>query len=953
MILAIVGTLNIESLKHGCDRYQTYDFLLCARSYLQYDRTVPAENFGHGLAGHTRGRSVEAPGMARPAAPPLPLLLLLLWATLGSAGQCTVGRQSNVVCPLNQSTVEYELRWSHSWQWFSVQAGDAAAVSVGLVVQRGESLQFPRTGFVAMAAYGDDPPGSTGTSNVYDPATWQWNPDPVGPRYKYISETPLTGTRPTTDWKVITLGIDPGAPRDEPERVHVPLGQVHIGIRCQETTWTSSNYPGCRMSLTATLLPFNASNNLTVTAPMAPGDVHVYRADIGDYDTINVSISRDVYNTSRESPHSGLLGAAMVAQREQWPRPMPISFPFNLSRAPPGVVLESYPNETAAMQDYALALMDDNDGLLNLAGCADSHVGCREPYVPVGASEAAKQDLLRAHLFALSVPEEARGYGGLDDDMLATHLGSVCVSTSNEGNHYITLYADASASGDGRLSASTDGRSSTDGSGDPIEGVDSFGWWRDTHDFGCFCVDNEGVAEECSVDTCGSLSTQNMAPASRRVVMGYTMQVTHIAYTDGLLLGSTSLLGCVGYSQWRRYEIRTTGTEDAVITVTLSAPVGGIYAVAGGSLPSLTSYDVRAEPPATQLTFAACIDTAVPTSWNFAVMLGDRETESVNETRFAMQVTSAPAATCIRCPAGTYSTGQTAAGQSSCIDCIAGHFCPEGSTLPLPCAAGTYSNSTGLAAAADCSVCPEGSACAAASTVPSSCAPGSFAATSGMSVCSLCLAGTYQDGSNLTSCLTCSPGHFCPEASSSPRACPGGTYSDSTGLEEESRCTPCPEGEYCPMGSVEPTLCPLGTYSSSFATGCTDCPAGSYQSDSTTSLHSAAECDDCTRGCKIARLLNSPNASPPLTLSGVCVRRLLPRSLNCTLELSGRHVLEQLPPNSCSGMLTMPGGIRLRRCLDHALGMRSGLLRRHIWHARLYSLPSRHISRREQPDELP
>ena len=378
--------------------------------------------------------------MARPPAPapplPLLLLLLLLWAALGSAqwfggDNCTVGRPSYVLCPLSQSTVEYELRWSHNWQWFSVQTGDAAAVSVGLVVQRGDSQQFPRTGLAVMeksvSTYGpydvDVHRTSLGCYNrpycdsrlptyfaeTYDPHADTYDPNPVtanyynhihhgynyhlwpvNPVHKYISE-PLNGTRPTTDWKVITLGIDPSAPRDEPYNVHIPLGEVLIGIRCQENNWTSPNYPGCRMSLTATLLPFNVSNNLTVTSPMAPGDVHMYRArDIGDYDTINVSISRDVYNTSRESPYSGLVGAAMLAHRERWSRPTPITFPFNLSGAPPGVVFESYPDETAAMQDYALNLMNNDAGLLNLAGCADSRIGCREPYVPVGASEAPR-----------------------------------------------------------------------------------------------------------------------------------------------------------------------------------------------------------------------------------------------------------------------------------------------------------------------------------------------------------------------------------------------------------------------------------------------------------------------------------------------------------------------------------------------------------------------------------
>ena len=52
-----------------------------------------------------------------------------------------------------------------------------------------------------------------------------------------------------------------------------------------------------------------------------------------------------------------------------------------------------------------------------------------------------------------------------------------------------------------------------------------------------------------------------------------------------------------------------------------------------------------------------------------------------------------------KCPAGTY---QPKIGQTACNDCPSGHYCPEGSTTPLPCAGGTASSITKLGSASGC-----------------------------------------------------------------------------------------------------------------------------------------------------------------------------------------------------------------------------------------------------------
>ena len=189
-----------------------------------------------------------------------------------------------------------------------------------------------------------------------------------------------------------------------------------IGLRCHEISWEWPFYPGCRVSLTATLLPFVMSNNLTVVSPMARGDTHVYQVTVGDYDTLNVSLTRDVANRTHE-PARGLIGAAMI-QRESWVRPEPLDIPFNVSRSPPGTDLEVWPGETSssrkqasahksslslifisrsdtlspllsllfaaaeteAMQGWIYNQLRTDKGLINLEGCASG--GCRRQYFP-------------------------------------------------------------------------------------------------------------------------------------------------------------------------------------------------------------------------------------------------------------------------------------------------------------------------------------------------------------------------------------------------------------------------------------------------------------------------------------------------------------------------------------------------------------------------------------------
>ena len=107
------------------------------------------------------------------------LAALLPLATATDRSPCSVGRPASVVCQLNDTrTLEYELRWNHGWQWFVLETHDMAAVSAGLVLQRGASRNFPRMGFVMMASTSGVPPGTL-MEGGYDPTTYAHD-DPVG-----------------------------------------------------------------------------------------------------------------------------------------------------------------------------------------------------------------------------------------------------------------------------------------------------------------------------------------------------------------------------------------------------------------------------------------------------------------------------------------------------------------------------------------------------------------------------------------------------------------------------------------------------------------------------------------------------------------------------------------------------------------------------------------------------
>ena len=95
--------------------------------------------------------------------------------------------------------------------------------------------------------------------------------------------------------------------------------------------------------------------------------------------------------------------------------------------------------------------------------------------------------------------------------------------------------------------------------------------------------------------------------------------------------------------------------------------------------------------------------------------------------------------------------------------------------------------------------------------------------------------------------------------------CAGGTYGSASGLTQSTCTSVCSAGYACPPGSTSPyqLTCPPGQYSLSSAASCTNCPVGTYGSNS------ALTSPSCTGPCA-AGYYGSSTGQNSSTCSGQC-----------------------------------------------------------------------------------
>ena len=213
------------------------------------------------------------------------------------------------------------------------------------------------------------------------------------------------------------------------------------------------------------------------------------------------------------------------------------------------------------------------------------------------------------------------------------------------------------------------------------------------------------------------------------------------------------------------------------------------------------------------------------------------------------------------CAAGTFGNETNLTDATCSAACPLGHYCEEGTAVPVPCPSGTRNPVLGAQREDAC--------------IP--CAPGAHQPSNGSTTCIPCRAGTYSPLIGQASCISCPAGGFCEadgaatigiwqpcpagsynaesgaSSSESCLSCPSGTSNTVPGANSSAKCSPCEEGTYAarPEGECIPCPHPLG--SAAMSTECSICIDGFYLKDPSTSpsvVHASPSmhCTECTGG---------------------------------------------------------------------------------------------------------
>ena len=249
--------------------------------------------------------------------------------------------------------------------------------------------------------------------------------------------------------------------------------------------------------------------------------------------------------------------------------------------------------------------------------------------------------------------------------------------------------------------------------------------------------------------------------------------------------------------------------------------------------------------------------------------------------------------------------------------CPVAHYCPSGSSLPMPCPKGTYSNQSGLS---ECMICPTGYYCPRETSdiFLFDCPEGYFCPPGTEQPYQFpCPPGTYYNFTNAQSvyfCIGCPGGYYCesPGLSEPTGLCTEGWYCSSDATQSTPLDPlyggPCPIGFYCPVGSQSPIPCTEGMYCSSVGLvmpegNCSEgyyCPLSSNNSRPANyvcpSGHFCLTASAYPTPCPVGSYLNS---------TGNCN---IQDCLNCTLGMYCDSYGLAIPSGLCSAGYFCPGG---------------------------------------------
>ncbi|KAG7455700.1 SCO-spondin-like isoform X1, partial [Solea senegalensis] len=155
------------------------------------------------------------------------------------------------------------------------------------------------------------------------------------------------------------------------------------------------------------------------------------------------------------------------------------------------------------------------------------------------------------------------------------------------------------------------------------------------------------------------------------------------------------------------------------------------------------------------------------------------------------------------CPPGTYSNSLHLTDVSECIPCPAGHFCgTAGLTHPSGlCEARFYcSGGDKTATGSEGGHCPPAHYCPEGSSSPVPCPAGTYTNLTGQFMCSRCPAGYYcPEKTGNFFMFPCPPGFYCPDGTrhATQFPCPRGYYNPEPMTQSLDSCLPCPPGHFC------------------------------------------------------------------------------------------------------------------------------------------------------------
>ncbi len=240
---------------------------------------------------------------------------------------------------------------------------------------------------------------------------------------------------------------------------------------------------------------------------------------------------------------------------------------------------------------------------------------------------------------------------------------------------------------------------------------------------------------------------------------------------------------------------------------------------------------------------------------------------------------------CTSCNQGYYKSG------TSCLRCPAGWYCPGGTAASTKCPAGSYSS----IGASSCTSCGSGKTSSAGSSTCISCSSNCTECSGSAGNCTSCKAGYYKSGS---SCVKCSAGYSCAGGTAGQVKCPTGTTSSAGSSActtcaagctscsgSASNCTSCKAGTYLSGSSCK--TCSVGYYCLGGSSGQSKCPAGQTAPAGSAS---SGMCTSCKAGCS--------------SCSGT--------TTNCTACSAGYYISGS-SCQSCTAGYYCPGGTDSRR----------------------------------------